>query len=297
MEIRIGTRKSKLALIQANIVVDQIKNQIPNIECKLVPIITSGDKITNKNLYDIGGKALFLKEIEEQLLDNQIDLAVHSLKDVPGILPQGLSISATIEREDPRDCFVSYKHKSIKELPIGAIVGNSSVRRKILLQKFRPDLKIVQFRGNINTRLEKLENGEVDATILACAGLMRANLFNPEFCYPLEFNQMLPAAGQGTIAVEICEDNHTMQDICNKINHLDTWYLSLAERSFLTYLNASCRTPLSAYAVFKDGQIEATYMMSDIEGNNIRYHKEIGDTKSAADMGIRAAKIMLDIAK
>jgi len=289
MQIRVGTRKSKLALIQTNMVIELISSKLPDVECVIVPIITTGDKITDKNLYDIGGKALFLKELEEQLLDNKIDLAVHSLKDVPGLLPEGLSIAATLEREDPRDCFVSLKYKSIEDLPIGAIVGSSSVRRKVILQKMRPDLKIVQFRGNINTRLQKLQNEEVDATILACAGLIRGELFNPQYCYPLEVDQMLPAAGQGVIAIEIRTENKEMQDICNQINHQATWALAAAERGLLSYLDASCRIPLSAYAIFDGDVIKAHYMMSDITGKNIKYHHEVGDTSTASEMGVKAA--------
>ena len=149
MKIRIGTRKSKLALIQANMVINEIKQHFPKIECKLVPVVTTGDKITNKNLYDIGGKALFLKELEEQLIKNEIDIAVHSLKDVPGILLEGLSITAVLKREDPRDCFVSLKYKSIEEMPYGGVIGSSSVRRRVVIQQKKPDLKIVQIRGNI----------------------------------------------------------------------------------------------------------------------------------------------------
>jgi hydroxymethylbilane synthase len=292
MQIRIGTRKSKLALIQANIVIDLISAKFSDIECVLVPIITTGDKITDKNLYDIGGKALFLKELEEELLDNKIDIAVHSLKDVPGLLPKDLSIAATLEREDPRDCFVSFQYKSIEDLPIGAVVGSSSVRRKVILQNMRPDLQIVQFRGNINTRLQKLKNKEVDATILACAGLIRGGLFNLEYCYPLEVNQMLPAAGQGVIAIEICTKNKEMQDICNQINHPETWALAAAERGLLSYMDASCRTPLSAYAIFEGNIIKAHYMMSDIAGKNIQYHHEVGNIETASEMGIKAAIVL-----
>jgi hydroxymethylbilane synthase len=290
MQIRVGTRQSKLAMIQTEMVVNLIAKHFPEIECVVVPITTTGDKITDKNLYDIGGKALFLKELEEQLLENQIDIAVHSLKDVPGILPEGLTIAATLEREDPRDCFVSKKYKSLDELPQGAIVGSSSVRRKVILQQKRPDLKIVQFRGNIHTRLAKLENGEVDATILACAGLIRAGEFNPEYCHPLEIDEMLPAAGQGIIAVEVRSNDKEMLDICAKINHLSTWYLAEAERGLLSYLDASCRTPLSAHAVYDGEMIQANYMMADIDGKNIRYHQERGTVQEAAQMGIRAAK-------
>lgn len=293
MKIRIGTRKSKLALIQANMVVNEIKQHFPEIECKLVPVITTGDQITNKNLYDIGGKALFLKELEEKLIQNEIDIAVHSLKDAPGVLPEGLSIAAVLKREDPRDCFVSLKYKSIEEIPYGGVVGSSSVRRKVLIQQKRPDLKIVQFRGNINTRLKKLKNNEVDATILACAGLVRAGLFDSSYCYPVSINEMLPAAGQGIIGIEIRSDNQEMQNLCKKINHQETWYLAQAERSFLSYLDASCRTPLSAHAILNGNKIGAKYMLSDEDGISIRFKNKTCSTSQCNNIGRKAAKELL----
>ena len=273
-------------------VIELIDKHFPDVECVSVPIITTGDKITDKNLYDIGGKALFLKELEEQLLDKKIDIAVHSLKDVPGILPDGLSIAAVLKRVDPRDCLVSLKYESIDKIPQGGIVGTSSMRRKVILQQKRPDLRIVQFRGNIDTRLDKLQNEEVDATILACAGLIRAGLFDPIYCYTLEVEEMLPAAGQGIIAIQARDDDQDIQDICNKINHLATWHLAQAERGFLSYLDASCRTPLSAHAVFTGDKIKASYMLSDIEGKKIQYHQEWGTVESAPEIGIRAAKLL-----
>ena len=292
IQIRVGSRKSRLSLIQANMVIELIDKHFPDVECVSVPIITTGDKITDKNLYDIGGKALFLKELEEQLLDKKIDIAVHSLKDVPGILPDGLSIAAVLKRVDPRDCLVSLKYESIDKIPQGGIVGTSSMRRKVILQQKRPDLRIVQFRGNIDTRLDKLQNEEVDATILACAGLIRAGLFDPIYCYTLEVEEMLPAAGQGIIAIQARDDDQNMQDVCNKINHLATWHLAQAERGFLSYLDASCRTPLSAHAVFTGDKIKANYMLSDIEGKKIQYHQEWGTVESAPEIGIRAAKLL-----
>jgi len=290
MKIRIATRKSKLALIQTEMAVFELKKYFPELVCEMVPIVTTGDKITQKNLYDIGGKALFLKELEEQLLDKRVDLAVHSLKDVPGVITKGLKIAAVLERADPRDCFISLKYKSISELAQGSIIGSSSVRRKILIGSKRPDLKFVKFRGNINTRLEKLKNGEVDATILACAGLHRASLFNSEFCYPLEPDEMLPAAGQGTISIQIRDDDEKMQKICNSINHKPTWYLAKAERSFMTYLDASCRTPMSAYAYYEGDKIRANYMLSDIDGKNVRFVSKLCKIEEASQVGIDAAK-------
>jgi hydroxymethylbilane synthase len=290
MKVRIGTRKSNLALIQTNLVIQELKENFSQIECEIVPISTTGDKITDKNLYDIGGKALFLKEIEEELLEGNIDIAVHSLKDVPGIMSQYLEIAAVLKRDDPRDCFVSFKYKSLSELPLKSIVGSSSVRRKILINQKRPDIKFVQFRGNINTRLQKLKDAEVDATILACAGLNRANLFDPAFCYPIKAEEMLPAAGQGIIAIQVRADNMQMKEICNKINHKPTWYIAQAERSYMTYLDASCRTPMSAYAYYQGEDIKAEYMLSDIEGNNIRFINKLCKPNQVNEVGIEAAK-------
>ena len=184
MLIRIATRRSRLAVIQTDLVIKKLKNFFPHINCEIVPVITTGDRITDKNLYDIGGKALFLKELEEKLLTGEVDLAIHSLKDVPGILPVGLEIAAVLEREDPRDCLVSYKYKSLNELPNGAIIGTSSVRRKVILQKIRPYLKIIPCRGNIQTRLDKLSSDNApDAIILACGGLKRLGIFDEKHCF------------------------------------------------------------------------------------------------------------------
>ncbi|PCJ29062.1 MAG: hydroxymethylbilane synthase [Rickettsiales bacterium] len=293
MQIRIGTRKSKLALIQTNMVIRVIERHFPGAECIIVPMVTTGDKITDRNLYDIGGKALFLKELEEALLANEIDLAVHSLKDVPGILPEGLLVAAVLEREDARDCFISADYKSIQELPHGSVIGTSSVRRKIIIQQERPDLKLVQFRGNINTRLDKLKNSDIDATILAAAGLIRSSLFDPAYCHMIETSQMLPAAGQGIIGIEIRDDDALTREICAKINHLPTWSVAQAERSFLAYLDASCRTPLSAYAVLSGGVILARYMLSDDDGRFVFHHEEEAEEEHASDMGESAGEKLL----
>lgn len=286
MHIRIGTRKSKLALIQTEICINKIKEIYPDISYEVIPITTTGDHITDKNLYDIGGKALFLKELEEALLANKIDIAVHSLKDVPGIVPETFNIAAVLEREDPRDVFISTKYKTIQDLPQGAIIGTSSVRRKVIMQQIRPDLKYVPFRGNVNTRLAKLERGEVDATILAMAGIKRLGIYDANICHPLEPDLMLPACGQGVIAIEIRANDQNMQDLCSKINHVKTYHLIIAERSFLKEADASCDTPIAAYATYlPDGRIEARYMMSNIQGSDIRYTTKRGPALAANDMG------------
>lgn len=289
MRIRVGTRKSNLALIQTNIAISYIKSFFPNFVFEIIPIVTTGDKILDKNLYDIGGKALFLKELEEQLLQNNIDIAVHSLKDVPGIIDDKLKIAAVLPREDPRDCFVSYKYKSINDLPIGGVLGTSSVRRKAVILKNRPDLEIINFRGNLDTRLDKLK--KIDATILACAGLERSNKFDKNYCFPIDINYMLPASGQGSIAIEIKSDNKKMLDVCKTINHIPSWNISIAERSFMEHLEADCRTAVGSYACFsKDdiGKIEAKYMIID-KYNNIIYFESSCNLNDVYDMGRLAA--------
>jgi hydroxymethylbilane synthase len=292
MKIRIGTRNSKLALYQTNMAVNAINKACPDVKCEIVPILTTGDKITDKNLYDIGGKALFLKEIEQELINGTIDIAVHSLKDVPGLLPSGLKIAAVLERGDPMDVFVSTKYESIESLPIGAIVGTSSPRRKVMLQKKRPDLKFVLFRGNVPTRLEKIKNAEVDASILACSGLKRLDLYDSSYCHIIPVTEIIPAAGQGTIAIETREDDKKIEEICKKINHLTSWHASLVERSFLSYLDASCRTPISAYAEITGNDIVANFMISDFEGELMEFTTEYGVIQEAEEIGIRAAKYL-----
>jgi len=293
MSIKIGTRKSPLALIQTNMVIHQIKQYFPAINCEIVPITTSGDLIQNKPLYDIGGKALFLKEIEQALLDKKIDIAVHSLKDVPGRIPKDLIIAAVLEREDARDVFVCLKYRSIEELPQNAVIGSSAVRRKLFIQKIRPDLKVVVFRGNVDTRIKKLINNEVDATILAYAGLKRLNAFNPQYCHVIELEQMLPCIGQGVVAIEIRKDDHNMLEICKQINHLPTFELIRPERAFLEYLDANCRTPIAAYSQYLDNsKIKTDFMLGNLDSSKITFHTEITDIKASKEAGIKAAKIM-----
>ncbi len=306
MNLRIGTRRSKLALEQTRQVCDAIRNLYPHAELEVIKILTTGDKIIDKNLYDIGGKALFLKEIEQQLLENKIDIAVHSLKDVPGILPPNLKIGAVLERCDARDVFISKHYKSISDLPHKATFGSSSMRRKVIVKSIRPDVESKPFRGNIQTRLDKLCNGDVDSTILAAAGLIRLgiipkdkllnndNVYDPElglFFSLINTNTMLPAAGQGIIAIEVRENDKKSNDIIKQINHKKTCALAEAERSFLTALNASCDTPISAHARFIDHDtIEVQYMLANPDGCNIRYHTEQCVTLKANEIGFIAAK-------
>ncbi len=294
MIIKLGTRKSKLALIQAQIVANKINLFYPKAQLEIIPIVTSGDLILNKNLYEVGGKALFLKEIEKELIDGHIDMAVHSLKDMPGKLPDELEISAVLERDDPRDVLISYKSRSIEELPETARVGTSSPRRKILLQKYKPRLNIVTFRGNVDSRISKFQQGEVDATILAASGLKRLGLFNDQYCYTLDPQYIIPAAGQGVIAIETRRDNTKMLQLAHLLNHQPTWILAQAERAFIQYLDASCHTPIAAHAIYNSqDNIQARYMLADIHGDHVIFHQESGSKNDSASIGAKAAQHIL----
>jgi hydroxymethylbilane synthase len=212
-----------------------------------VVIRTTGDRVTDRSLADIGGKGLFAKELEEALFDKRIDVAVHSAKDLPSFLPAGLMLSAVLPREDPRDAFLSRKYASVDVLPLGAVIGSSSVRRQALLLSHRPDLKMVLFRGNVDTRIAKLNAGEVDATILAVAGLNRlGRLKDATEILSTEF--MLPAAGQGVIALEVRDDDVVTRAALRPINHQQSGLALAIERAFLGLLDGSCKTPIAALA-------------------------------------------------
>jgi hydroxymethylbilane synthase len=253
-KLRLGTRGSALALAQAKMTADALAaahqwgpdEAAARIETVIVK--TTGDKVTDRPLADIGGKGLFAKELEEALFDGRIDIAVHSAKDLPSFLPPGLVVAGALTRADPRDAFLSPKAKSIHELPKGAVVGSSSVRRQAQLLAMRPDLKIVMYRGNVDTRLAKLAAGEVDATILAAAGLARLGRVD-EATSILEPEVMLPAAAQGIVAFETREDDAASREACLKITHDATLMALTIERAFLQVLDGSCKTPLAAYAV------------------------------------------------
>jgi hydroxymethylbilane synthase len=284
--IRIGTRGSKLALTQANLVKDKLQSL--GYGSELVVIKTTGDQVLNKPLYDIGGKALFLKEIEEALLKNEVDLAVHSMKDVPGELPEGLMISSVLEREDPRDVFVS-KYPDIKSLPKGARVGTSSVRRKVQLLKINPLVETFPLRGNIDSRINKYLEGEFDAIILANAGLHRLNITHYDFKV-IPFEDMVPAVGQGVIALEIRTEDKLLYEITQKLNHQQTYIELQAERGFLETLQGSCRTPLGAIAQMHGDKLNVHYFLADDDGSNIRKAVEECDASKAYEAGVLIAK-------
>lgn len=254
MKFRIGTRDSKLALKQTEIVCKLLlehNSQLTMNNFEIIPIKTQGDKILNKNLVDFGGKNLFVKELEDALNDSRVDFVVHSLKDMTGKLNDKFVIAACLEREDPRDAFVSVNYRNFEDLPEKAVLGTSSVRRKYLALAKRKDLNIIPFRGNVLTRLEKLKRNEADGTFLAMSGLNRLNI-SSDIYVPLSLQESLPAPCQGIIAVECKRDDNRIINLISPINDHNTQICSLAERGFLEELDADCSTPLAAYAFLDD---------------------------------------------
>jgi hydroxymethylbilane synthase len=254
--LRLGTRGSPLALFQANLVRQHLSkaNECAPEQIAIEVIRTSGDRIQDRPLADAGGKGLFTKEIEEALTAGSIDLAVHSSKDMPTVLPNGLVLTAFLEREDPRDAFISRKAKSIAELPRGATVGTASLRRQAMAKRMRPDLAIVPLRGNVETRLRKLEEGVADATLLACAGLKRLGLADAATAI-LSVEEFLPAVGQGAIGIEARASDSRTRGMLARINHADTFSALACERAFLAVLDGSCRTPIGGHATVASGRI------------------------------------------
>jgi hydroxymethylbilane synthase len=248
-KVRIGTRGSALALAQAHETRDRLAaatGRSPDL-FEIVVIKTSGDRILDRPLSEVGGKGLFTKEIEEALLDRSIDLAVHSSKDMPTVLPDGLEITAFLPREDVRDAFLSKRAKSLADLPAGAVVGTSSLRRRAMVRRLRPDLEVVEFRGNVQSRLRKLEEGVADATLLANAGLRRLGL-ETEIASLIATEDFLPAVGQGAICIESRADDEATRALVGLIHHADTATALTLERAFLRVLDGSCRTPIAGLA-------------------------------------------------
>ncbi len=250
----IATRESALALWQAHHVRDRLMSLHPGLQVELLGMTTQGDQILDVTLNKIGGKGLFVKELEQALLEGRADIAVHSLKDVPMTLPEGFALAAIGEREDPRDAFVSGKYRQLSELPPGAVVGTSSLRRESQLRARYPHLDIQPLRGNVNTRLRKLDEGLYDAIILAAAGLKRLG-FADRIAALLEPEQSLPAAGQGALGIEIRSDREDLLPILAPLHHSETAACVRAEREVSRQLGGSCQVPLGAYAIVRNGHL------------------------------------------
>lgn len=256
ISVRIGTRGSQLALTQAHEVKTRLINAHPHLSEDMIEIVvmsTKGDRILDRPLAEIGGKGLFTEEIETALLNGDIDIAVHSLKDMPTSLPDGLELVCYPEREDPRDAFISAKASRLADMPAGSVIGTASLRRQAQTLALRRDIKVVSFRGNVQSRLKKLDENIVDATYLAMAGLNRLGL-NDSRIHPIELNDFLPAVAQGAICIEIASQNETSRNLLRPLNHQPTEICVRAERAMLKILDGSCRTPIAGHATL-DGTI------------------------------------------
>ncbi|MGB9364372.1 MAG: hydroxymethylbilane synthase [Xanthobacteraceae bacterium] len=284
--IRIGTRGSALALAQARMVRTALTAQNAGA-IEIVAIRTSGDRIQDRPLSEAGGKGLFTKEIEEALLAGSIDLAVHSAKDMPTLLPGGLMLAACLPREDVRDAFISRKAGSLRDLPQGAVVGTASLRRQAMVQRLRPDVSVVPLRGNVETRLKKLEAGEVDATLLALAGLKRLGLADQATAL-LDAQEFLPAVGQGAITIEVRTDDAHTRELLAKIDHADTSVALACERAFLAVLDGSCRTPIAGHAVLDGDAFSFRGMILRPDGSEAFETSRAGSRPEAEALGADA---------
>lgn len=289
----IGTRQSLLAMWQSNYIAGRLREEYPGCEVTLKKIVTKGDRILDVPLAKIGGKGLFTKEIEQELLDGTIDIAVHSLKDMPTVLPEGLCLTAITERANSGDAFVSNKYNSIEELPEGSVLGTSSLRRRAQLLARRPDLKIVDLRGNVDTRLKKLDEGQMDAIILAAAGLTRLGhadrikeIIPQSYC--------LPAVGQGALAIECRTDNFKVRQMLDFLNDTATKQATDAERAFLGLLEGGCQVPIGVHAEVNEGRIAMEAVIASLDGSTVLRDTAEGNAADAVTLGRTLGQKMLD---
>jgi len=291
--LRIGTRGSPLALVQARMVQARLAAalgvDVGAIE--LTTIRTSGDVIQDRPLAEEGGKGLFTKEIEEALLDGRIDLAVHSAKDMPTLLPHGLMLAACLEREDARDVFISRKAPSLDALPHGATLGTTSPRRQAIAKRMRPDLRVVPLRGNVETRLRKLDEGQADAIILALAGLKRLGL-QAQATKVMSVEEFLPAAAQGAIGIEAREKDSRVRDMLARIDHADTSVAVACERAFLAELDGSCRTPIAGHATLSGRVLHFRGLIVKPDGSAAHETAVAGALEDAATIGADAGRAL-----
>ena len=291
--LKIATRQSPLALWQAEHIRARLEALHANLKVELVTFVTQGDKILDTPLAKIGGKGLFVKELEAALLDGRADLAVHSMKDVPMALPEGLSLPVICEREDPLDAFVSNTYHSFDELPQGAKVGTSSLRRKTQILKQRPDLNIIDLRGNVGTRLSKLDSGLYDAIILASAGLKRLGLAD-RIRHTLQPEISLPAVGQGALGLECRATDQAVLDLILPLLHAETDICVRAERAFNAYLEGGCQVPIAGYATLNQGQLHIEGRVGSVDGLTLLKVKLSGTPEQAEQLGVSLAQKLLE---
>jgi hydroxymethylbilane synthase len=293
LNVRIATRRSPLALWQAEHVSERLRASDPGMDVSLLQIVTKGDKILDQALSKVGGKDLFVKEIEHALLDGRAEVAVHSLKDVPTVLPEGLDITAYPPREDPRDALVSPRGYTLSTLPEGARVGTCSLRRAAQVLRRRPDVRIEEIRGNVQTRLRRMEERGMDATLLAYAGLTRLDMAHlaSEVLGP---EQCLPAIGQGILAIETRSDDDATNAKVRALDDPAARAAALAERAFLHRLEGGCQVPIAGHARLEDGQLRLRGLVSSLDGVTVHESEEAGPISDARGIGVRLAERLLD---
>lgn len=291
--VRIATRKSPLALWQAEFVKAELERCHPGLKVELVTMVTKGDKILDTPLAKVGGKGLFVKELETAMLEGRADIAVHSMKDVPVDFPQGLTLQTICRREDPRDAFVSNTYSSIEQLPAGAVVGTSSLRRQCQLRAERPDLIINDLRGNVGTRLGKLDNGDYDAIILAAAGLIRLELEEriTDFIAP---EQSLPAVGQGAVGIECRDDDQGIKDLLAPLEHQETRLRVFAERALNKRMEGGCQVPIGSYCVIENDQFWLRALVGSPDGSVMLKEEVRGKVADAEAEAVILADKLLD---
>lgn len=291
--LRIATRRSPLALWQANFVKSELEKHFPALSVELVTMVTKGDIILDTPLAKIGGKGLFVKELELALLENRADIAVHSMKDVPMAFPEGLGLSVICKREDPRDAFISNQYYSLDELPEGAVVGTSSLRRQCQLMARYPHLELKSLRGNVGTRLNKLDNGEYDAIILASAGLVRLGLKGRIRSY-ISVEQSLPAVGQGAIGIETRINDDRILNYVAKLNHPLSACCVIAERAMNTRLQGGCQVPIGGFATLEGSELTLHALVGALDGSQIIRASGKADMTDAVHLGISVAEQLLE---
>ncbi len=290
--LRIATRQSPLALWQANFVKDELEKRFPDLSVELVTMVTKGDVILDTPLAKIGGKGLFVKELELALLENRADIAVHSMKDVPMTFPEGLGLAVICEREDPRDAFVSNKYQNLDELPAGAVVGTSSLRRQCQLMAKYPHLEVKSLRGNVGTRLSKLDHGEYDAIILASAGLIRLGMAERIRSF-ISVEQSLPAAGQGAVGIETRVNDERVLNYLATLNHNPTACCVIAERAMNTRLQGGCQVPIGGFATLNGNEITLNALVGALDGSSIIRASGVAAIEQAEQLGISVAEQLL----
>lgn len=294
-KLTIATRVSDLAMWQAHHIQKRIQDAFPEIEVVLNKIVSNGDKVLDKPLALIGGKGHFTKELEDAMLGGEADMAVHSLKDVPTYIPEGLALSGVTKREDQSDVFLSHNYATLEDLPQGAVVGTTSLRRRMQLLQKRPDLKVKDLRGNVNTRLRKLSEGEYDAIILAWIGLSRLDLLkNIPFTQKLSLDMMIPPMGQAALGIEILAKNEKLQEISDFLKDEDTYICTQIERDFISKIGAGCSAPVACNAVKVGDEITFRVMLGFPDGTNIMQDKIVLKIQDADGLGVLLAQKMID---